>query len=309
MKDWKYSSVLVTGGTGFLGKAIVAELRAMGVPKIIALSSADADLRDRKETHQIIAKNQPQCVIHAAVQGGGIAWMKEHPVESGLDNVRMNTNVLEAAFQNGASSFVGVSSACAYPKAGKIPYCEEEIWEGYPEPSNGSYALSKRIMMDLGRAYAKQYNFHTVFPVLANLYGPGDHTEPSRAHVVADLMIRCSKKPQKLIVWGTGKAKREFVYIKDAAQGVLASLRAPKGSIVNIGSGLEISIVELAHMIVCSHGLKIEIELDKSKPDGQLQKVLNVERAKALLSWSAQTPLQEGLKKTALWYKDQKILF
>lgn len=305
----QYKSVLITGGTGFLGQALVKSLQKKGVSHLHVLSSADADLRNRDCAHRIIAKYKPECVIHAAVQGGGIGWMKEHPVESGLDNVRMNLNMLEASFQGGVVSFVGVSSACVYPKNGSIPYREDSVWDGYPEPTNGSYALSKRIMMDMGRAYAQQHNFHSVFPVLANLYGPGDHLDPRRAHVVADLMIRCSQNPSTLRVWGTGAAKREFLFVDDAAEGVLACLNAPNGSIVNIGSGIETPIISLAKAIVTAYELNIEIELDPTKPDGQLRKVLDVQKAQKILAWRPNTSLKEGLRKTALWYKSQLSTF
>ena len=160
-------------------------------------------------------------------------------------------------------------------------------------------------MMDLGRAYAKEHNFHCVFPILANLYGPHDHLEPSRAHVVTDLMLRCVSSPEELIVWGTGEAQREFLYIEDAAAGVLACIKAPAGEFINIGSGSAIAILNLARLIITSHGLTIPIRLDKSKPNGQLRKVLCVKKAKELLGWHAETSLESGLKQTALWYRQQ----
>lgn len=300
-----YSRVLVTGGRGFLGSAIIRLLKTYGVPDIFSASSMEADLRLQSATDCLIGKYKPECIIHCAVQGGGIGWMKEHPVDSGLDNVRMNLNVLEMAHKYGVQSFIGVSSACVYPKNGLIPFCEDAVWEGYPEPLNGSYALSKRIMMDLGRAYRDQYGMHTAFPVLANLYGPEDHIEATRAHVVADLMIRCSQDIQELIVWGTGVARREFLFVDDAAEGVLACVHAPKGEIINIGTGIETPILELAQKVVSAHNLDIPIVLDTSKPDGQIRKVLNIEKAKRLLGWEAQTSLEDGLAKTAAWYRKQ----
>ena len=163
--------VLVTGSTGFLGKSLCEWLQTHGAV-VIGISSKDCDLRNMEQTLMLFADVAPDIVFHCAVQGGGIGWMKDHPVESGLDNYRINLNVLDAAYKSKAKSFVGVSSACVYPKSGRIPYTEEAVWGGYPEPFNGPYALSKRAMMDMGKAYAKQYGFHCVFPILANLYGP-----------------------------------------------------------------------------------------------------------------------------------------
>jgi GDP-L-fucose synthase len=297
-----FSRVLVTGGTGFLGCAIHRALLKRGVSDIVLLSSSHADLRDREQAHTIIKKYAPECIIHCAVQGGGIGWMKDHPVESGLDNVRMNLNILEAALRSGVQSVIGVSSACVYPKHGSIPYREDSVWEGYPEPLNGSYALSKRIMMDMGRAYAKQHGMHSAFPVLANLYGIGDHTDSARAHVVADLMIRCTQKPKELIVWGTGIALREFLFVEDAAEGVLACVHAPSASIINIGTGIETPILRLAEQTIAAHGLDIPIVLDERKPNGQLRKVLDVQKAQKILDWKARYSLEEGLSITARWY-------
>ena len=297
-------TILITGASGFLGKAIASILTKKNV-SIVSVSSQDVDLREKEDTERFFYEAEPDIVIHCAVQGGGIGWMKDHPVESGQDNLRMNLNALEASYLCGAESFVGVSSACVYPKQANQPYIEADIWQGYPEPFNGSYALSKRMMMDLGRAYAKQYGFHTVFPILANLYGPEDHISPERAHVVADLMIRCAQNPDYLSVWGTGIAEREFLHVQDAAEGVLACLQAPAGSFINIGSGQSTSILHLAEMIVAAHELQIPIQLDASKPDGQLKKVLNVQKAKQLFGWEAKIALSDGLRDTARWYREQ----
>ena len=294
---------LVTGGTGFLGRAVVRRLRAEG-HAVFAAGSSDADLRSRDEARRLLQLHRPEVVVHCAVQGGGIGWMRRHPVESGIDNVRININLLEASYEAGVRTFAGVSSACAYARDCPVPFREEELWNGYPEPTNGSYALSKRIMMDLGRAYAEQHGFHSVFPVLANLYGPGDHLDPERAHVVADLMIRCTSRPSELSVWGTGAASREFLYVDDAASGVLACLDAPAAAVVNIGTGQETPIATLARMVADAHGLDIPVRFDTSKPDGQLRKVLCTRRAGSLLGWSAPTSLDDGLARTADWYRE-----
>lgn len=302
---YKNKIVLITGGSGFLGKAMTRFLTDHCI--VHSLSSQDVDLRNRNETIDCFASIQPDIVIHCAVQGGGIGWMKDHPVDSGQDNIYINTHSLEASFLCGADSFIGVSSACIYPKQAELPYNEDQIWDGYPEPLNGPYALSKRLMMDLGRAYATQHQFHCSFPILANLYGEGDHISPDKAHVIADLMIRCSQDPEQLIVWGTGVAQREFIHVDDAIQGILACLNGDPGSFFNIGSGEATSILDLAHLILDAHGLHCPIVLDRSKPDGQLQKRMSVEKAKKELGWSSQISLKEGLFRTAKWYRENRI--
>lgn len=296
--------ILVTGGSGFLGAVIVRLLREQS-EHVMGLSSSDGDLSDPAQTAKIFDYFQPSVVIHCAVQGGGIGWMKSHPVESGRDNFRINLNVLDASSRVGVKRFVGVSSACVYPKFCPVPFKEGDIWSGFPEPTNATYALSKRAMMEMGHAYHKQYGLHCSFPILANLYGPGDHTNPTRAHVVADLMIRCTKKPKELVVWGTGTPTREFLYIDDAARGVLSCLDAPSSSVINIGTGVETPIAELARLVLKAHTLDVPLRLDPKKPDGQPRKVLSVALAQSLLGWSAQIPLGEGLRKTALWYQSK----
>ncbi|MFT5683158.1 MAG: GDP-L-fucose synthase, partial [Myxococcota bacterium] len=298
--DWAGQRVLVTGGRGFLGRHIVAALQARGADAV-AVGRAEADLCDQGATEAMVADVRPHSVIHCAVEGGGIGWMRDHPVESGLNSTRMNVNILSASQQQGVALFVGVSSACVYPRLCPVPFAEADIWNGYPEPINGPYALSKRLMMDLGAACTRQYGLKTVFPILANLYGPHDHTDSRRAHVVADLMIRCAAQPDELVVWGTGGASREFLFVEDAAEGILAAAAGPAGAI-NIGSGVEVSILDLARAVLVAWGLSVPIRLDRSKPDGQPRKCLSVERAAAVLGWRAPTGLADGLAVTAGWY-------
>ena len=296
--------ILVTGATGFLGGSLCRWLKDQGA-SIIAISSKDCDLRDARQTIELFADCTPDIVFHCAVQGGGIGWMKDHPVESGLDNYRINLNVLDASFKSGVQSFVGVSSACIYPKNGQIPYMESAVWGGYPEPFNGPYALSKRAMMDMGKAYSKQYGFHCVFPILANLYGPGDHLSSERAHVIADLMLRAKTSKTELSVWGTGKAEREFLFIDDAVEGIVATLRGQAGSFFNIGTGVSTPIRSLAELMIDIINPTLELAFDSTKPDGQLLKVMNVSKVIKECDWSAQTSLRDGLEKTWMWYSAQ----
>lgn len=294
--------VLVTGASGFLGGHICALLERWGAI-VIPVNSAKCDLRVQQQCVDFFAQQKPDIVVHCAVQGGGIGWMREHPVASGEDNLRMNINALSAAYLCDAKCFVGVSSACIYPKHAPVPYTEDGVWGGYPEPINGPYALSKRMMMDLGRAYAREHGFRCVFPILANLYGPGDHLDSARAHVVADLMLRCLKeRPEQLMVWGSGQARRELLYVEDAAEGVLACVLGRAGAFYNIGTGQDVSIAELATEISRATGLNIPISFDPSRPDGQLLKVLDVSRASKELHWASRTALNSGLEQTAAWY-------
>ena len=296
--------ILVTGATGFLGKALCAWLSDNGAV-VIPVSSRDCDLRDRRNTLVCFQKMQPEIVFHCAVQGGGIGWMKDHPVESGMDNYHINLNVLDAAHQSGVQSFVGVSSACVYPKHGTLPYNEAAVWGGYPEPFNGPYALSKRAMMDMGRAYAKQHDFHCVFPILANLYGPGDHLSPERAHVIADLMLRAKNSTAELSVWGTGSAEREFLFVQDAVEGIVATLKGQPGGFYNVGTGISTPIRELASLLINIVNPSLELVFDRSKPDGQLKKVMNVDKITRDCQWTAQTSLRDGLERTWMWYSTQ----
>ena len=301
----KHKKVLVTGASGFLGKRLCTWLERNSAI-VYPSSSRLCDLRNREETLSYVMELKPDVVFHCAVQGGGIGWMKDHPVESGMDNYRININILEASYLSGAKSFVGISSACVYPKQGVLPYCETEVWGGYPEPFNGPYALSKRAMMDVGRAFASQYGFHCVFPILGNLYGPGDHISSERAHVIADLMQRAytqkSKQDWKLSVWGTGIAEREFLYVDDAVEGVLATLLGNPGDFFNIGTGISTPIRELAASIAGIVDQRLHVVFDGSKPDGQLLKVMDVSKIERVCGWKAKVSLEEGLRETWAWY-------
>lgn len=305
--DWQGVRVLVTGGRGFLGQHLVRLLQQRGALPT-AVGRAQADLRDPSATLDLFERLEPQVVLHCAVQGGGIGWMREHPVESGRDNALINVHAMDAAWRAGARVFVGVSSACAYPRVpATIPFPESELWQGRPELTNDTYAQTKRLMMSLGDAYSQQHGMHGAFPMLANLYGPGDHLEPERAHVVAALIQRVLAGPDELLVWGTGRATREHLYVEDAALGVLACAEAAwEGrhlGPINVGTGIEVSVAELAREIARACGYTGPVRFDTTKPDGQPRKCLDVRRMTRELGWTAPTSLAEGLDRTVAWYR------
>jgi GDP-L-fucose synthase len=301
---WSDSRVLVTGGRGFLGSHVVSRLQRRGADAV-AVGSAEADLTDRDQTQRLFDDVQPEVVIHCAVQGGGIGWMRDHPVESGRDNALINIHTMDAAHRCGSKLFIGASSTCCYPRTPPVPFREEDIWNGYPEPTNGPYAQSKRMMMDLGRAYADQHGFATAFAVLGNLYGPGDDLDPARAHVVAALIMRCLGNPDELVVWGTGRATREHLYVEDAAEGMLALAGWARPEPLNIGTGQEVSVAELASEVARATGYTGPIRFDETRPDGQPRKVMDCSKATEVLGWTADTPLSEGLSKTVTWYRER----
>ena len=301
---WAGTRTLVTGGRGFLGGHIVRRLKEEGADPV-AVGRAEADLTDREETQRLFDDVQPDVVIHCAVQGGGIGWMREHPVESGRDNALININALDAAHRAGAKLFIGASSTCCYPRSPPVPFVETDIWNGYPEPTNGPYAQSKRLMMDLGRAYFQQYGFRSAFAVLGNLYGPGDDLDMDRAHVVAALIMRTLREPEELVVWGTGNATREHLYVEDAADGILALASWGKPDPVNIGTGDEVSVRDLAHAIAHATNFEGSIRFDTEKPDGQPRKVMDCTLATQEVGWTASTTLEEGLSRTVAWYREK----
>lgn len=308
LKDKK---ILVTGGAGFLGKHVVEKLLARGVPpeNIFIPRSRKYDLR--KEADCAKAVKGMDIVIHLAGNVGGIGYNLQNPGTIFYDNLSMTTHLIEEARKAKVSKFVIIGSVCAYPKNTPVPFKEENLWNGYPEETNAPYGLAKKIPLVQAQAYRQQYGFNAIYLLLVNLYGPGDNFDPDSSHVIPSLIkkfIEAKNKHEKsVIVWGTGKATREFLYVDDCAEAiVLAAERYNGKEPVNIGAAFEISIKGLAELIKELTDFQGKIIWDKTKPDGQPRRKLDTTKAKKEFGFESKTNFREGLKKTIEWY--QKFL-
>ena len=310
MNFWTQKKILVTGGAGFLGTAIVRELCSRGAEKenILIPRSRDCDLRTFSNCEMVV--KDVDLVIHLAAKVGGIGYNLSHAGELFYDNCIMGIQMMEAARLAGVKKFVAVSTVCAYPKFTPVPFREDTLWDGYPEETNAPYGLAKKMLLVQAQAYRRQYGFNAIFLLPVNLYGPGDNFDPESSHVIPALIrkfieARDSCAPT-VEVWGTGSASREFIYVDDAARGiVLASERYDGDEPVNIGSGMEISIKDLVSIIQRFTGFKGDIIWDSSKPDGQPKRNLDVSRAKEWFTFEARVPFEEGLRQTIAWYENK----
>lgn len=303
----KDKQILVTGGAGFLGSSVVRKLLERGIPEknIFIPRSEDLDLRKRENCEKAVAHQD--IIIHLAGKVGGIGFNKEKPGELFYDNLIMSAELMEAARKARVKKFVAIGTVCAYPKFIPTPFREENLWNGYPEEINAPYGLAKKILLVQAQAYRQQYGFNSIYLLPVNLYGPGDKFDPEVSHVIPALIkkVAFAKKENKnfIEVWGTGKATREFLYVGDAAEGIiLATKLYDKPDPVNLGSGTEISIRKLAGLICQLMDFRGEIHWDTSKPDGQPRRMLDVSRAYREFGFRAKTEFEEGLKKTIDWY-------
>ena len=312
---WQGKRVTVTGGAGFLGSRVVNALRVHGAEQIQVPRSKDYDLRILSETQRLLADNKPDIVIHLAARVGGIGANRSRPAEFFYDNLIMGSQLLHESWRNGVKKFVSMGTVCAYPKYTPVPFKEADLWNGYPEETNAPYGLAKKMLLVQGQAYRAQYGFNSIFLLPVNLYGPGDDFDPESSHVIPALIRKCleaiGKGENKITAWGTGKASREFLYVNDAAEGiVLATERYDGDEPVNLGSGREIRIKELVSLIVKLSGFSGSVEWDTSKPDGQPRRCLDTSRAKQLFGFQAKTDFEEGLRETIHYYmkQDQNML-
>jgi GDP-L-fucose synthase len=299
--------IIVTGGAGFLGARVVARLCDSGCRQVTVPRSRDFDLRDRDAIVRLFQEVKPQVVIHLAAVVGGIGANRENPGRFFYDNAIMGIQLIELARQFGVEKFVAVGTICAYPKFTPVPFKEEDLWNGYPEETNAPYGLAKKMMLVQAQAYRQQYGMNAIYLLPVNLYGPGDNFDPQSSHVIPALVRKCVEARQRgdraVTLWGSGIATREFLYVDDAAEGLVAAAQRYDGpEPVNLGSGQEISIRDLAQKIRELVGFHGDFVWDATKPDGQPRRSLDASRAWREFAWRARTPLDDGLKRTIEWY-------
>ena len=310
---WRDRRVIVTGGAGFLGSFVVKRLQSRGAAEIIIPRSRDYDLRDIDAIRQLmrdatVAGKVPDMLIHLAAHVGGIGANRKYPAEFFYDNLMMGVPLMHEAWKAGVGKFVAIGTVCAYPKYTPVPFKEEDLWNGYPEETNAPYGLAKKMLLVQSQAYRQQYGYNSIFLLPVNLYGPGDNFDPESSHVIPALIRKCLEAKERgddhIVAWGDGSPTREFLYVEDAAEGILlATERYNSSEPVNLGSSFEISIKDLLETIVRLTDFKGKIVWDTSKPNGQPRRKLDVSKAKALFGFESRTSFEEGLKKTIEWYK------
>jgi GDP-L-fucose synthase len=297
--------ILVTGGAGFLGRWVVRELKKNGVSSVRIPRSTEFDLRNRDACRKVV--KDIDIIIHLAAQIGGIGFISEHPGEVFYNNILMGVQLMEEARLGGVKKFVTIGTVCEYPKITPLPFREDDIWNGYPDESTAGYGWAKKTLLVMGQMYKKQYDFHSIHLLPVNLYGPEDNFAQS-AHVIPSLIrkvidARNSKLPE-VEVWGSGRATREFLYVEDAARGiVLATEKYDDIEPVNLGSGREIKVKDVVSLIMRAAHYSGTIKWNNAKPDGQPRRQLDVKRAKKLFGFEATMPFEEGLQKTIEWYE------
>lgn len=308
MSFWRDKSVVVTGGAGFLGSAVTDKLQAAGCKHIFVPRSKDYDLRDQEMIGRLYQDVRPQIVIHLAAEVGGIGANRQNPGRFFYDNAIMGIQMMEYARRFEVEKFVAVGTVCSYPKFAPVPFREEDLWNGYPEETNAPYGLAKKMLLVQAQAYRAQYGFNAIYLVPVNLYGPRDNFNLETSHVIPALIRKCVEAKEKnepeIVLWGDGSPTREFLYVDDAAEAiVLASERYDGGDPVNLGTGQEISILELGQMIAAVVGFRGAIRWDTSKPNGQPRRCLDVSRAERDFGFRARYNFRQGIEKTVAWFK------
>ena len=313
MSFFSKKRVLVTGGTGFLGSSVVEKLQEKGCRSVFIGRSRDYDLVEVEAVKRVYEDAKPDIVIHLAARVGGIGVNRGNPGKFFYDNLMMGVQMMEVGRQVGIEKFVAIGTVCAYPKFTPVPFREEDLWNGYPEETNAPYGLAKKMLLVQAQAYRRQYGLNAIYLLPVNLYGPRDNFDLESSHVIPALIRKCIEainlsatskmQPPSITVWGTGKPTREFLFVEDAAEGVLlAAEHYNKPDPINLGAGYEISIKDLVDLIAKLTGFKGKIIWDEAKPDGQPRRMLDVSKAEKEFGFRAKTSLEEGLKKTIEWY-------
>ncbi|MES4787372.1 MAG: GDP-fucose synthetase [Nitrospiraceae bacterium] len=307
---WLNKRVCVTGAAGFLGTYVVERLRARGCQHVFTPRHKGYDLTQMSNVQRLYEDSHPHIVIHLAAVVGGIGANRRHPAKFFYDNLIMGTQLLHEAWRSGVEKFVSIGTVCAYPKFTPVPFREEDLWNGYPEETNAPYGLAKKMLLVQGQAYRQEYGFNSIFLLPVNLYGPRDKSDLENAHVIPMLIRKCLEArirgERYIVVWGDGSPTREFLYVEDAAEGILlATERYNKSDPVNLGSAFEIRIKDLVALITRLTGFEGEIVWDTSKPNGQPRRKLETSKAEREFGFRAQTPFEEGLKRTVEWYAQQ----
>jgi GDP-L-fucose synthase len=304
---WNGKRVMVTGASGFLGSFLLERLQTLQQTQLSFPTSQECDLRDPVQTRAYLEQHSPHVVIHLAANVGGIGANAKRPAEFFYDNLMMGVPLLHASWELGVEKFVSVGTVCCYPKNTPTPFKESDLWNGYPEETNAPYGLAKKMLLVAGDAYRSQYGFKSIFLLPVNLYGPRDNFDPASSHVIPALVKKCIDAKEagepSITVWGTGKATREFLYVEDAADGILKAADSyDDEKPVNLGSSNEISIRDLVEQIRSVVGFPGEIVWDSSFPDGQPRRKLDVTRARESFGFQSQTGFEDGLRQTVDWY-------
>lgn len=305
---WTDRRIAVTGGGGFLGGFVMDKLAVRGATNAVAIRSADYDLVTLDGVRRMYDDLSPDVVIHLAAEVGGIGANREHPGSFFYRNLMMGVQLIEEGRLRGIEKFVAVGTICAYPNHTPVPFREDDLWNGYPEVTNAPYGLAKKMLLVQSQAYRDEYGFNSIYLLPVNLYGPKDNFDPASSHVIPALIKKCvdaiESGADSIECWGTGLASREFIYVEDAAEGiVLATEKYNDADPVNIGAGFEITIKDLAEKIVALTGFKGDIRWDNTKPDGQPRRCLDTTRAKERFGFEAKTNFDEGLRQTIDWYR------
>jgi GDP-L-fucose synthase len=305
MKDKR---ITITGGKGFLGKHLIRTMQQRGYKNLSVADLPEYNLILPQDVKRLYEETRPDIVIHLAAKVGGIGFNQQNPAPLFYDNLMMGVQLIHEGYLRKIEKFVAIGTICAYPKFTPVPFHEDDLWNGYPEETNAPYGLAKKMMLVQAQAYRTQYGFNTIFLLPVNLYGPGDNFDPQSSHVIPALIKKCvdavKNDEKEIVVWGTGKATREFFYVEDAAEAIsMATESYDKSDPVNIGPGFEISIRDLVALIVELTGFKGKVIWDTTKPDGQPRRMLDTSRALAEFGFRAKTDFREGLKKTIAWYQ------